>query len=645
MTTWTAVVPLVPGANALAITATDLNGNIISNYTDTITITSTGPEVSPVGNVVINEIHYNPLVPDTAFVELFNTSTNTFDLSGWRLDGVDFDFPPGSVITNRQFLTIAATAMPSDTTSARARWWRATLTRRLDNDGEVLSLLKPLGTNTPPLVVDRVRYEAAAPWATNANGTGPSLQLIDASADNARVSNWGDGSGWRFFSLTTNIGGSRLSFLFSDSVGGDVYLDDLSLVPGAVPGVGVNALANGNFESPLSGAWTVAGVATNSHLTNGLARSGSSSLHFVQSAGAASLTAFFQDANPPVATNTTYTLSGWYLPGVGPSTSLVLRAGTSLQARPNLRPVAPTPGAVNLTAAPVPAYPTLWLNEALPQNTSGVTDGAGDRDPWIELHNAGPDAVSLDGMFLSDGYVNLAQWAFPSGLSIAPGGFLVVWCDGEPGESTPTELHTNFRLTAGTGSIALSRTVGGAPQILDYLNYAGIRANESYGSVPDGQPFYRGAMFYPTPGATNDRRSAPHRCVHQRMDGGQQRARAVLADPADGNYEDWFELFNPGPGAVDLGGSFLTDNLANPLPVRDPGQRSLRHPARRPSPGVGRWRDRPELDQPCRPARQLQLARGGRSHRPFRRRRQTLIDAVTFTNQLDNVSMGRSPRR
>ena len=39
---------------------------------------------------------------------------------------------------------------------------------------------------------------------------------------------------------------------------------------------------------------------------------------------------------------------------------------------------------------------------------------------------------------------------------------------------------------------------------------------------------------------------------------------AGFADPADGFYQDWFELFNPNPAAVNLGGFYLTDNLANP---------------------------------------------------------------------------------
>jgi hypothetical protein len=37
-----------------------------------------------------------------------------------------------------------------------------------------------------------------------------------------------------------------------------------------------------------------------------------------------------------------------------------------------------------------------------------------------------------------------------------------------------------------------------------------------------------------------------------------------FADAADGLFQDWFELFNPNPVAVNLSGFHLTDNLANP---------------------------------------------------------------------------------
>jgi hypothetical protein len=43
-----------------------------------------------------------------------------------------------------------------------------------------------------------------------------------------------------------------------------------------------------------------------------------------------------------------------------------------------------------------------------------------------------------------------------------------------------------------------------------------------------------------------------------------------LPDPADGLYQDWFELFNPNTNAVGLGGLHLTDNLGVPNKWRIP---------------------------------------------------------------------------
>jgi hypothetical protein len=510
---------------------------------------------------------------------------------------------------------------------------------RLDLDGETLSLIKPAASNEAELAVDRVRFEPSMPWPEGANGRGPSLQLIDASVDNARVSNWSDGSGWRFFSFTASISESRLS-LFFDSGGGDIYLDDLSLVAGSVPGVGTNSIVNGGFEAPLSLAWMSTSLSTNSHLTNGFARSGSNSLHLVQLPGATALTLFYQDVNPPVVTNSTYTLSGWYRTS-GTNTNFNLRANSAFQVRPNLRPAGPTPGAPNLAVDSLLPYPALWLNEVVLQNTNGAADHLGHRDPWIELHNSGPTPVSLDGMFLADNYVTLAQWIFPSNIMIAPGGFLVVWCDGAPEESTASEFHTSFRLRAGSGSVVLSRTVGTSPQILDYFNYAAVPANQSYGSVPDGQPFYRGVMYRTTPGAANDGSSAPIVVFINEWMAANTRASG-FPDPADGNYDDWFELYNPSASAVDLGGYFLTDNLTNKFQFQIPNNSHYTIPA---GGYLLVWADgTPSQNSTNHPDlhASFNLRAAGEAIGLFAAD-GTQIDAITFTNQLDNASMGRRP--
>ena len=48
-----------------------------------------------------------------------------------------------------------------------------------------------------------------------------------------------------------------------------------------------------------------------------------------------------------------------------------------------------------------------------------------------------------------------------------------------------------------------------------------------------------------------------------------------FADPADGLFQDWFELFNPNDSAVDLGGYYLTDDLSQPMKWAIPSQRVI----------------------------------------------------------------------
>ena len=638
-TAWSIQLALAAGTNALTVEGIDALGNPVTNAPVSTTVTVNAVLDSPVGKVVINEINYRPPQPGAEFIELFNASTTTaFDLAGWQLNGTGLTFPKNALLPPRGFLVVAADRVAVSAAYGTGIVVAEEIPGHIDGAGETISLLKLTGTNTPPLAVDRVRYEPNAPWPASADGLGRSLQLTDASVDNARVSNWGDGSGWRFFSYTTNIGATRLS-LFFDALGGDIYLDDLVLVAGSVAGTGTNLLVNGGFESALNPSWIATGIATNSHTTNSIARSGARSLHYVQVAGSAALTTFYQDV-PSLVNGQMYTLSGWYQPGSA-GVLFTLRAGVGFQAKPNLQPVAPTPGAVNLTAGSVATYPTLWLNEVVAQNTNGVPDSAGDRDPWVELHNAGPAPVSLDGMFLANNYTNLSQWAFPSNVNIAPGGFLVVWCDGEPGETTANELHTSFRLSAGTGRIALSRSVGGAPQILDYLNYAAVPANQSYGSVPDGQPFYRGTMFYTTPGATNDGRSAPIVVfINEWM--AANNSASGFADPADGDYDDWFELYNPGPNSVDLGGYFLTDNLTNKIQFEIPNNGQYLIP---PNGHLLVWADSESAQNSTNRADlhvNFSLRALGEAIGLFAAD-GTQIDAVTFSNQTVNISQGRSP--
>ncbi|TFG63318.1 MAG: hypothetical protein E4H28_06560, partial [Gemmatimonadales bacterium] len=105
-TDWTIEVPLQAGANLLNVTAWTASGAPAGSGQLTVTL-SVAPAV-PTNELVINEIMYHAAAPLADFVEILNVSASrTFDISGFRLDGADFVFPPGTFIKPGQFLVVA----------------------------------------------------------------------------------------------------------------------------------------------------------------------------------------------------------------------------------------------------------------------------------------------------------------------------------------------------------------------------------------------------------------------------------------------------------------------------------------------------------------------------------------------------------
>jgi hypothetical protein len=217
----------------------------------------------------------------------------------------------------------------------------------------------------------------------------------------------------------------------------------------------------------------------------------------------------------------------------------------------------------------------------------------------------------------------------------------VLFADGAVGESTLGELHTSFALAAGRGSVALSRLYNGEPQVLDYVNYENLLADWSYGSLPNGQPFTRRLFTVPTPRAAN---TAPPVTVLINEWVASNVNPGGYPDPADGAYDDWFELYNPSSEAADISGLYLTDNLTNKTQWQIPaGQVIAPHGFKLV------WAD----------GQTSQNGQGtnGDLHASFNLRAAgeaiglyaqagtnlMVVDAVTFTNQVSNVSEGRYP--
>jgi hypothetical protein len=492
---WVATVPLQPGNNTFNVVGVNARHQQVPGASNSVPVVYNGAAPSPVNAVVINEIMFKPALPDAEYVELFNTSSNySYDLSGWEFNGLDYTFPNGTFLGPRSFLLLAKDRAAFNVAYGANLVVFDQYSGNLQSNGETLSLIKRGVPPTPDLVVDRVRYEAAAPWPEAAPGV--SLQLLDPLQDDSRVANW-------------------------------------------------------------------------SAVTNAPA----------------------------------------------------------------------TPGTSNSLPTVLAPFPAVWLNEAQPDNVTGPLDNAGQHEPWVELHNSDANALSLAGFWLSDSYTNLTQWAFPSNTVVAAGAFLLVWCDNQTNQTATNALHTNFRLPSGAGNVALSRAVSNGVQMVDYLSYANLPANWSYGDYPDGQPFYRAPMFAFTPGAANTNASPPIRVFINEWLADNAH---TLADPADGGFEDWFEIYNPGATAVDLGGYFLTDSLTNKFQFEVPNNGHYRVPA---GGYLLVWADNETSQNNTNRADlhvNFALSKDGDSIALFAAD-GTTIDAVSFGAQTNDVSQGRFP--
>jgi hypothetical protein len=294
-----------------------------------------------------------------------------------------------------------------------------------------------------------------------------------------------------------------------------------------------------------------------------------------------------------------------------------------------------TPGMVNSLADSLPPYDGLWLNEVLSLNLQGPQDGSGEHEPWLEIHNSGLSDVSLNGYSLANNFSNGVPWAFPVGLILTPGESRLIWADGETAESTAGEIHTSLRFGS-TGSLALTRIVNGQPQVTDYLKWSGLNPNLAYGSVPDGQSIDRSVLYAPTPLASNTL-AIPRLFINEWL----PRNATGLRDPADQQFDDWFEIYNGESTPFNLGGYYLTDNPIVPNKFRVPDNGRYVIPARG---YLLVWADNsPPQNTGGRADLHVSFQLGGNSgniqlYAPDGLR---LVDGVAYGSQTNDISEGR----
>ena len=87
----------------------------------------------------------------------------------------------------------------------------------------------------------------------------------------------------------------------------------------------------------------------------------------------------------------------------------------------------------------------LVINEILAFNESTIMNPVNSQyEPLIELYNPTDETIELNGWSLTTEYSTPDMWSFEGDLTIAPGGFLIIWVDGREAAGN---THTSFELT------------------------------------------------------------------------------------------------------------------------------------------------------------------------------------------------------
>lgn len=167
------------------------NDTLELNVENSINIIANFRPIDDHPSIIINEINYNSnsSLDTEDWIELYNNSDNTIDLSNWLLkDEVDtnlFVFPNSVNIMPKDYLVICRDSISFKNYLGDGIRIIGNFSFGLNNSGDLIRLYKDNG-----VLVDTVRYDDSAPWPVKPDGLGNTLELINPDLENSSFVNW-----------------------------------------------------------------------------------------------------------------------------------------------------------------------------------------------------------------------------------------------------------------------------------------------------------------------------------------------------------------------------------------------------------------------------------------------------------------------
>lgn len=469
--------------------------------------------------IVINEIMYNSDGTDVEFIELYNASSQNINLNGWAvLDDNDAHAPcplNGTLAAGDYWVVVGdrvlfgavyptVSNINESTFDPNGTGWA------LGNNGDAVRLFDDNNA-----LHDIVVFEDGGDWPGNADGNGPSLELLHPNLDNALPTSWDPSSvdggtpGQQNSVYTTNVtpvckDGDRDIPLPTSS--NSVHVTVLAYDTEGLAKVEL-FVNNGNGYQPLP---------MYDDGSHGDAQAGDS---------------LFTGTIPPQASGTLVKYYAVATDDIGQTDPW-----------PNNAPEEYHAYTVDYTP------PDLRITEVCALNNTIISDEANEYEDWFEIYNAGSSTVNLGGMYVSDLLNSSKTFELPA-FVLPAGSYVLLWADNDE-EQGP--LHTNFRLTSEGESIALFETINHGNVLVHGWKFGRMSGDVSMGfkSAEATAPDY---LAVPTPGNAND--NSPYFspvCINE------------FQSTSDfGGPDDWIEIYNRGTQPFDLSGCFLSDQRGN----------------------------------------------------------------------------------
>lgn len=201
----------------------------------------------------------------------------------------------------------------------------------------------------------------------------------------------------------------------------------------------------------------------------------------------------------------------------------------------------------------------LVVNEIVSSNKRSLVDNALGTPDWIELYNAGSEAIDLSGYGVSDNLRDLHKFVFPKDTSIAPGEYKILYATTAEEPSENSVNCTNFGLSKSGDFLFITDPYYG---IVTQMEIPPLYTDVSYVRESDGT---YGFCAVPSPGKENTGEFyLTLDAVFAAQNLKDISISEVLPSDSGGHYR-WVELYNSGNNPVSLENFCLSDDESDPL--------------------------------------------------------------------------------